>query len=49
MIILPIGKADRRVGHVTFNAKKDDAFGVDLLDRLRHDRHTESRCHHVND
>ena len=50
MIILPIGKADRRAGRLTFKAYLGDAFEVDLRDRSRHDRHAEPRRNrnHVN-
>jgi hypothetical protein len=44
-----IGKADQPTGRLAFNMQVGYAFDADLLDRLRHDRHSEPGRHHMDD
>ena len=49
MIIAPISKAYRRSGSIALNAEVSNSRSMDLLERLRRDRHAETRRDHMND
>jgi hypothetical protein len=49
VVVPPIGQADWRHGSLALYPGADDAVGMDLLDRLRHERDAEPRRHQVDD